>query len=91
MSVRAALSRLGGGARALCRRCFPERQLILRQNDCVMAVRIAPALQMLTLGAMVVGGVWTAATTNGRTVLSNSSFVTASSRPIQRIALPTSQ
>ncbi len=50
-------------AGVLHRRWFPERQIILRQNDSVKAIRLAPGLQLLAAGALLIGAVWTAGAT----------------------------
>jgi len=49
----------------LHRRWFPERQIILRQNDSVKAVRLAPSIQLLAACVFVAGTVWTAGATGG--------------------------
>src|SRR5260370_6001810 len=49
----------------LHRRWFPERQIILRQNDSVKAVRLAPSIQLLAACVFVAGSVWTAGATGG--------------------------
>src|SRR5271156_2512337 len=60
MTVRAGWARLRRIERALRKRWFPERQIILREGDRVRALRVRPDLQMAVAAAMAVGMLWSA-------------------------------
>jgi murein DD-endopeptidase MepM/ murein hydrolase activator NlpD len=60
-----AWSNLRDRAGELYRQWFPERRIILHQNDSVKAIRLASGLQLLATSALLVGTLWTAGATGG--------------------------
>jgi murein DD-endopeptidase MepM/ murein hydrolase activator NlpD len=58
MTLRAGWARLRQGERALRKRWFPERQIILRDGDRVRALRLRPDFQILVATAAAVALLW---------------------------------
>src|ERR1700688_3068566 len=63
MSARATMSEIGRLAGAFGQRWFPERQIIVRQQETVRAIRLASHAQMLVACIFTLGGAWTLAAT----------------------------
>ncbi|MBV8651926.1 MAG: peptidoglycan DD-metalloendopeptidase family protein [Alphaproteobacteria bacterium] len=61
MRARAAMTEIGRRATAFGQRWFPERQIIVRQQETVRAIRLASGAQMLAASLLLVGGTCTLA------------------------------
>jgi murein DD-endopeptidase MepM/ murein hydrolase activator NlpD len=69
MGARGAMSEIGRRAAACGQRWFPERQIIVRQQESVRAIRLASSAQLLAASLLLAGVTGTLAATSAYVVL----------------------